>query len=178
MWLTTRLVHLVLIALLAWAPVAAAGPSGAVFTTDRDGQYVNANVYDSEGDAYLNGGPRANAPCTAAGLPDGEYYFQVTEPNGFVLSNDDIEERRFSVLNGVIDEYLGGTHAVGDGLGKCGSDTVQLLPTGTFTATTNPGGEYKVWVTRVEDYDPVLGFVHSKSKTDNFKVAPPEVVPD
>ncbi len=41
-----------------------------------------------------------------------------------------------------------------------------------FAETPNPGGEYKVWMTRVEDLDPYGRFLHSKSKTDNFKVVP------
>ena len=49
--------------------------SGAIFTTDANSNYVDANVYDSSEDVYLNGGPRPNAPCTAAGLPDRDYYF-------------------------------------------------------------------------------------------------------
>ena len=44
--------------------------------------------------------------------------------------------------------------------------------------TPNPGGEYKVWMTKVSDYDTTMtkgsfGFIPSKSKTDNFKVVAP-----
>jgi hypothetical protein len=59
-----------------------------------------------------------------------------------------------------------------------------------YNDTPNPGGEYKVWVTRVEDYACDLaivdcgktgnnfhGFIPRHSKTDNFKVggAPREI---
>jgi hypothetical protein len=147
------------------------GPlTGAIYTTKGDGSLVNGNVYDSKEEVYLNGGPPPNAPCSAAGLPDGDYYFQVTDPSGTVLlSNDPIGERKVRVTGGVFTQYLGTTHAVGSG--RCpGAISVALFP---YDDTPNPGGEYKVWLTRVEDYDPtkgVFGFLPAKSKTDNFKV--------
>jgi hypothetical protein len=158
--------------------VAVAQPlSGAIFTTDANSTFVNGNVYDFKEDVYLNGGPRPNAPCTAAGLPDGDYYFQVTDPSGsMLLSLDAIEERRVTVAAGLIIGYSG-LHGIG--IGKCiafngFNITVQLAP---FKPTPNPGGEYKVWITRVSDYDASLGgsfgFIPSKTKTDNFKVVPP-----
>ena len=89
MRLTSRFFHLMAIALiLVGAPVADAGPSGAIFTTNVDGVFVNGNVYDAPDEVYLNGGPRANGNCTAAGLPDGVYYFQVTDPSGRMLLSD------------------------------------------------------------------------------------------
>lgn len=184
----------VLAALLLWAPRAEAdcprNLTGAIFTTTADGQTVNGNIYDHCCDVYLNGGPQPKAPCTAAGLPDGDYYFQVTDPSGKnLLSFDDCDgdgnddgpepQRRFTVSGGVITAYLGTAdddcfdncgHALGGG--KCpGSISIQLMK---FSATPNPGGEYKVWVTPVDCYDPTdtqanFGFIESKSKTDNFK---------
>lgn len=145
--------------------------AGAVFTTNQNGTFVNGNVYDDPNEPYLNGGPRANAKsCTAAGLPDGDYYFQVTDPSGSeLLSTDDLDmHRRVSVFGGMITSYSGGH---GTGLGRCGDVTVQLFP---FLATSNPGDEYKVWMTAVGDYDPAgngaFGFLPQFSKTDNFKV--------
>jgi len=146
--------------------------TGAIFTTDVNSTFVNANVYENKGDVYLNGGPRPNAPCTAAGLPDGDYYFQVTDPSGKVLlSSDAVTERKVHVFGGLTVAYLGATHLTG--VGKCpGSITVQLFP---FNTTPNQGNEYKAWMTKVEDYDSTqtlgsFGFINSKSKTDNFKV--------
>ncbi len=158
--------------LLLAPPAAMAGQvTGAIFTTLVDGSSVNHNIYNSKQDVYLNGGPNSpSAPCTAAGLPDGDYYFQVTDPSGKnVLSTDSLAERKVRVLGGIIKYYLGTTHHVG--VGKCGSVTVQLMP---FNDTPNPGGEYKVWMTPVESFK---GFFPSKSKTDNFK-APGDAVLD
>src|SRR6185503_10510633 len=152
--------------------------SGAIFTTDQNSSYVNGNVYDSMEEVYLNGGPRPNAPCTAAGLPSGDYYFQVTDPSGSqLLSTDVIEYRRTTVSGGL---FINATAFHNIGIGKCvgvnpNNITVQLAP---FNPTPNPGGEYKVWVTKVSDYDVTMtkgsfGFIQSKSKTDNFKVVAP-----
>lgn len=150
--------------------------SGAIFTTDWNSSFVNGNVYDSMDDVYLNGGPRPNAPCTAAGLPEGDYYFQVTDPSGsMLLSSDDITNRRVTVSGGLIIAHLG-THSIG--IGKCDDGTNHNITVGLalFDPTLNPGGEYKVWMTKVSDYDTSkgsFGFIPSKSKTDNFKVVCP-----
>src|SRR5262245_6717563 len=89
------------------APVEA-GPSGAIFTTVGDGSRVNANHFESKCAVHLDGGPGPNAPAHAAGLPDGEYYFQVTDPSGKnLLSTDVVSNRRFRVTNGVIVAYTG-----------------------------------------------------------------------
>ena len=149
----------------------AAPVTGAIFTTNVDGSFVNGNVYDYPDDVYLDGGPRPNAPCSAAGLPDGDYYFQVTDPSGSeLLSNDDISNRTVTVASGVITKYVG-THTTS--IGQCGSITVQLYP---YNPTLNPGGEYKVWMTPVGSYTPgagSYGFIPKYSKTDNFKVLIP-----
>jgi hypothetical protein len=161
---------------------AMAQVSGAIFTTNWDSSFVNGNVYDLQTDVFLNGGPRPNAPCTAAGLPDGQYYFQVTDPSGsHLLSTDDIAARKVTVSGGlIVDHPVEAPHYPHYvGIGKCvgvnGSNiTVQLFP---FLPTPNPGGEYKLWMTKDYDYDWTMtkgsfGFIPSKSKTDNFKVQP------
>src|SRR5437867_688071 len=66
---------------LAFSTPVAAQVSGAIFTTDASGATVNGNIYQSKADVYLDGGPPPNAPCTSAGLDDGDYYFQVTTPS-------------------------------------------------------------------------------------------------
>ena len=185
-----------LITIVLNTPARAQKVTGAIFTTNANSEYVNGNVYDSGGNVYLNGGPRPNAPCTAAGLPDGDYYFQVTDPSGAtLLSTDAISNRMVTVIGGLMVAYSGGHDT---GAGKCiainpNNITVALWP---FKLTPNPGGEYKVWMTKAGDYskcnfnedpstydpsisDPKLcsgsfGFIPSKSKTDNFKVIPPE----
>src|SRR5579871_7028513 len=98
---------------------ARAAVSGAIFTTVADGTIVNANTqYNSKCDVYLDGGPGANAPAKAAGLPAGDYFFQVTDPSGqTLLSTDPVNNRRFHVsTNGVITAYTGTggpVHAIG-----------------------------------------------------------------
>jgi len=169
-----------LLAFVGAAPAFAQLP-GAIFTTLVDGSRVNANIYAAKCDVYLNGGPGPNAPPTAAGLPDGDYYFQVTDPSGQVLlSTDPVINRQFAVQGGSIIGVSGaGNHATGFDAGE-NSVTIQLCP---FNDTPNPGGVYKAWVTPVGSFvgDPTLvdngytpgyfhGFIPASSKTDNFKV--------
>lgn len=170
----------------------AAAPSGAIFTTLPDGSEVNFNHYDSKADVYLDGGPGPGAPATAAGLDDGTYVFQVTDPSGrTLLSTDQARCRQFTVSGGVISGVVasGCEHVTGIDIDH-NATTVQLLP---YLDTPNPGGVYKVWATLVEDYlegcaalgvadglavvncgfkagVAVHGFIPAESKTDNFKV--------
>jgi len=142
--------------------------SGAIFTTVEDGTRVNANLFEQREDVYLDGGPGPHAPAEAAGLPEGDFFFQVTDPSGKdLLSTDHITCRRFHVnANGVIDAAFDGTNytwARGDWTaapcryaegvdgdhGDLGAITVQLYP---YDQTPNNGGVYKVWATRVTDY--------------------------
>ncbi len=144
--------------------------TGAVFTTTEDGTTVDGNDYEHVCDVYLNGGPH---PDGAAGLPEGDYYFQVTDPSGAtLLSNDSIATRQIHIdAAGRIDAAVtGGLHATGVNLVD-GGITVQLCP---VLPSPNPGCVYKVWVTPVEDYDPTLatgvfGFSPRSSRTDGFR---------
>ncbi|MBI4902513.1 MAG: hypothetical protein HY820_02685 [Acidobacteria bacterium] len=171
--------------------VPAAGVPGAIFTTNSVGAVVNANLYDSKCAVYLDGGPGPNAPARAAGLPDGEYYFQVTDPSGAtLLSTDPVSNRKFRVTGGVITAYTGtggSPHPTGvdQDHSAQGAITIRLAngncPT-DFANTPNVGNVYKAWVTPVTSYvgnpanvdNPCSGgcfhgFVASQSKTDNFK---------
>src|SRR5262245_21109649 len=65
------------IAISLMAPV-----TGAIFTTDGACAGTNVNIFNNKNAVYLDGGP---AHPNAAGLPDGAYYVQVTEPNGTLL---------------------------------------------------------------------------------------------
>jgi len=164
-------------------PLRAHAPSGAIFTTVADGSEVNANIYPSKDAVYLDGGPGPGAPQTAAGLDDGRYIFQVTDPSGKkLLSTDAARCRQFDVANGIITNVVatGCQHKTGLDIDH-GALTVQLMP---YLDTPNPGGVYKVWVTLVANYkclasvvdcgykpgSNVHGFVAADSKTDNFKV--------
>jgi len=136
---------------MLFVPIGMSAPvSGAIFTTDSTCTGVNLNIYGSKDDVYLDGGP---AHPGAAGLPDGSYYVQVTEPGGTVLGKS---------LTPVV-TVSGGEFAA------CYRLSAILLTAPAFTVpgygdTSNPGGEYKVWVSNVSTFD------NDSSKTDNFKV--------
>ena len=170
------------------------GLTGAIFTTLKNGAAVNANKYDSSCAVYLDGGPGPHAPAKAAGLPDGDYYFQVTDPSGKqLLSTDPVSNRRVRVANGVIVAYTGfggAPHPTGldQDHPELGAITVGLANTtcpSDFLVSSNDGGVYKAWVTPVASFlgNPNLvdnpcsggcfhGFVASTSKTDNFNLGP------
>lgn len=187
---------LVSIAGFALAKGPSNGPvTGAIFTTLVDGSEVNFNIYSSKADVYLDGGPGPGAPQLAAGLPDGTYVFQVTDPSGKVLlSTDAAGCRQFIVSGGIITAVTstpaGCAHGTGTDIDH-GAVTVQLIP---YLDTPNNGGVYKVWVTPVDDFlhgcsllgvhgqqglqivdcgwtgGNAHGFLPRFSKTDNFKV--------
>jgi hypothetical protein len=176
-----RIALVSLLVFLVGVPLVQAGPMpGAIFTTLEDGSRVNANIYRHKEDVYLDGGPGINAPISAAGLPVGDYYFQVTDPSGKkLLSKDPVKCREFTVnADGVIDGVtsLGCAHQTGFDVDH-GAVTVQLMP---YSNTPNKGGVYKVWVTPVGRFDgnpenvdnpgQFHGFIPSWSKTDNYKV--------
>jgi len=142
--------------------------TGAIWTSDPHGERVNGNLYTNARKVYLAGGPHKEG---SAGLVDGIYYFQVTDPPGKTpLSTDDLWERRFEVKDGYISGIDGGTHKWNNDTTRGYGIVVQLWP---FSYTPKTGGVYKVWVTKVEHYSPgegCFGFIPSLSKTDNFKV--------
>jgi hypothetical protein len=151
--------------------VAGAPLSGAIFTGLEDGGQVNANHYADKRDVYLNAGPPPNAPQDSAGLPDGNYYFQVTDPSGkFLLSEDPVYCREFRVENGRIEELVSigrtykskgkdvpcykdgwqyGKHDLGISVDHL-AISVQLMP---YKNTPNKGGVYKAWATPIEHFD-------------------------
>lgn len=187
----TLVTLLVLGAASVWAGGSA--PSGAIFTTLADGSEVNFNIYSSKDLVYLDGGPGVGAPATAAGLDDGTYVFQVTDPSGkTLLSTDAAKCREMTVSGGIVTAAvpaLGCEHKTGLDVDH-GATTVQLMP---YLDTPNAGGVYKVWITLESNYlagctslghtnglalvdcgykpgTAVHGFIASASKTDNFKV--------
>ena len=179
-----------LLGALALAAPAAAALSGAIYTTTSDGTTVNGNIYDSKKDVYLSGGPQNN---NDPGIrPDGDYYFQVTDPSGSVLlSQDPIACRQVTVVNGRITGATGACpHSAGAFNPNNGVTPVQLCFTDSciyppnieaYKNTPNPGGEYKAWLTPVDNWSldgskcssnstVTYGFCDADSKTDNFKV--------
>src|SRR5437762_13367922 len=159
---------------IVFAVPAIANVDGAIFTTTSDGTTVNGNIYSSKADVYLNGGPQNEH---ANGLPDGTYYFQVTDPSGSVLlSIDAIGCRELQVTNGRVSGATGTCpHAPGTTDTANSSTPVQLIP---FNDTPNNGDEYKVWLTPTGSYSltscgtgghrgkDAFGFCDSDSKTD------------
>jgi hypothetical protein len=188
----TQLVLFVAVAGLSTMTVTSGhAPSGAIFTTLVDGSEVNVNQFPSKEAVYLDGGPGIGAPATAAGLDDGTYVFQVTDPSGkTLLSTDPARCRQFTVSGGVINAVVNTDceHAVGVDVDH-NATTVQLFP---YNDTPNPGGVYKAWVVRLDDFLAGCaalgvgnglnvvdcgnqagnrhGFVPAHTKTDNFKV--------
>ncbi|GLC24100.1 SdrD B-like domain-containing protein [Roseisolibacter agri] len=162
--------------------IGGGGPTGAIFTTVPDGSIVNENVrYRDKREVYLDGGPRGGSPQTAAGLDDGDYVFQITDPSGkYLLSQDKSECRLIRVRNGVIvkllDRASDGTlteHSASDAChtndgpeGAAGSsgkhDTNVDVDYGAngaivvqmmpYANTPNPGGVYKAWISKIDEY--------------------------
>lgn len=202
-----KIVLCTLFAILAISS-AFAGVNGAIYTTFPAGTTVNGNIYPSKDQVYLSGGPQNKKDAGLSPAPD-FYYFQVTDPSGSVLLSKDAVTCRVVYVNnsggpGIVDGVPGtdgsDSSAGGFGTPACyhnngtqddanGALPVQLCnpnsslcPT-DFADTPNPGGEYKAWMTPVEDYVgpngtcPTganhFGFCDSLSKTDNFKIKTP-----
>src|SRR5215472_5236399 len=90
---------LALILLVGAQSASAQNFNGSIFTTFSDGTTVNGNIYPSKAAVYLNGGPQNES---SRGLPDGTYYFQVTDPAAKVLlSTDNVACRQVLVVNGI-----------------------------------------------------------------------------
>lgn len=152
--LRTAILSLALVAGLLFPlalPAAAAGMSGAIFTTNDLCNGTNVNIFGSQADVCLNGGPMKEG---AAGLPDGSYYVQVTEPDGTLLGYT--KTASVEVVNGeFVDCYRLWDILVKASDGSPGYDV-----------TTNGGGVYKVWASQDGTFPPAA------SKTDNFKAGP------
>ena len=134
--------------------VSAAPPlTGAIFTTDSTCTGTNINIFSSKDAVYLDGGP---AHPAAAGLPDGEYYCQVTEPNGTLLGTSLGTADETPIV--VTGNEFAACYQLSAILRKASDSTPG------YDTTSNPGGEYKVWVSTGPE------FANSASKTDNFKV--------
>ena len=146
----------------------------AIDTTTKNGTAVNTNNFVQSADVYISGGPQNT---NSAGLSDGTYYFQVTDPSGSTLLSTDIALcRQLRVAGGKVAGSSGPPcrHANGIFNPANGTLPVQLFP---FAATPNLGGEYKVSLiaqtasTSISSTDPkVILFSQSDAQTDNFAV--------
>jgi hypothetical protein len=137
------------LALVIAVPVFAG--TGSIKTTDVDGNAVDGNIYTFKTDVYVGG----------ENLPEGSYYVQVTTPNGDLLGKTQTASETVGA-DGILPRVQ-----LWSILSKA-SDNTQ-----GYDNTTNPGGEYKVWVSTDST------FPNNESKKDNFKVAgPSEPVPE
>lgn len=139
------------VSLLTTTSYTAAPNTGAIFTTGSSCDGTNVNIFNSKSDVYVDGGPAHEG---AAGLPDGFYYVQVTEPGGALLGTSvgSANPTPMHVTNGEFDQcYQLEALVIKNSDSSPGYDD-----------TTNGGGEYKVWVSQSSDF--------SGGKTDNFKV--------
>jgi hypothetical protein len=147
--LSTLLVFSIFCFITAVPSAEAVPMPGAIFTTDNACNGTNINIFSDKDAVYLDGGP---AHTGAAGLPDGNYYIKVTEPNGTLLG--------YSTADSV--QVSGGEFV------QCYQlSAILVYPNGItpgYDTTNNPGGEYKVWASTDST------FPGSASKTDNFKV--------
>ncbi len=144
----------------------AAQISGAVYTAKSDGIQQNPNIFQSKQEVYFR----------AQKVPDGTYYFQVTNPSGaLLLSSDDAACRQVVVSGGGFSQVIGPCpHQF---VSLSGGGVVQLYP---YDTTDNNGGEYKAWLisqapacgVSVNPLNPkeLLGVTAACSKTDNYKV--------
>lgn len=156
----TCILVVILISSMALTVFAAPPLPGAIFTTDGTCSGVNINIFTSKEAVFLDGGP---AHPGAAGLPDGYYYVQVTSPEGSVLGTSvgSLNETPVHVTNGEFDTC----YQLWAILIKASDASVG------YDDTTNPGGEYKVWVSTVATFD------NNVTKTDNFKVKAEVITP-
>ncbi len=180
--LTTIFAAIFLIGISTSQPVLAQGGfHGAIYTTIYDGTDVNTNQYDNKSEVYLNGGPQNNNPN---GLPNGIYFYQVTDPSGAtLLSTDRARCRQLQVVGGRIygsfafpgnmTEAPCAGHPNGLPNMANNSIPVQLIP---FLDTPNNGGVYKVWLIRMASTTSIaadgihIDFDNNNSKTDNFRI--------
>jgi|GEM_PF-3544800 len=132
------------------AEAAITPASGSIGTVASASPARPQGVFGRREDAFLAGGPLTSPCFFPAYLPDGKYYFQVTDSTGrTLLSTDVVSERAVTVKGGVIGSYDGKTHAV-DGKTACGSLAVNLMP---YADAGPQKAAYVVWLTSAADFD-------------------------
>jgi SdrD B-like protein len=150
---------------------------GGVTTTSASGAVQT--TFDDKSDVFFTAGPTAT-PCAATQfVNDGQYYFQVTDLSGELLSSDPASERLVTVHGGVVTGYDGHTHET-EGIGPCGGLAVGLAP---FRDAGSRDASYLLWLTPADLFsgdpsqiDPVCdfgcfhGFFPTNSLTSPFRV--------
>jgi hypothetical protein len=158
----TSVTALLVLAAIAFLPVPSgakekqkekAAATGALDTTDSTCTTTNENQYANRGTVYLRGN----------NLTDGEYYVQVTEPNGTTVLGSSVDATDPTPVT-VEDGSIVGCPRLWDLVNKESDHTKG------YDATTNNGGEYKVEISQSADF--------SDRKSDNFKVDDNECEPD
>lgn len=140
-------------------------PSGAVLLSLDDISCRIVYVNNSGGPGVVDGIPGTDgSDATAGGLGNQNCYHSVGARN---------------MSNGVLPVQV----CSSPGQGGCPSGPPPGTPLAnlSYYDTPNPGGEYKVWITPVGNYNNcsnpssniTFGFCDSDSKTDNFKVKNP-----
>jgi hypothetical protein len=150
---------------------------GSISVALEDGQPPPAVIFEDKCEAYLVVGQEEGPPR----LPDGDYFFQVTDVSGeTLLSSDEVRLRQFLVADGVIEGVSGqGSHTVWVN-SLSGAASVQLCP---YADSPDSSGMYQVWVTRVEDFKGDVeavdsaapgsyGFLAARSARELFAVSP------
>ena len=132
------------------APTATTPIFGSIATVASGNPAPPQQIFANKGDVFLAGGP-VTTPCQFPQyLPDGTYYFQVTDSSGTrLLSTDVVSERKVTVKGGVISSYNGTTHAT-DGKTACGSLAVSLMP---FADAGSQKAAYVAWLTATGNFD-------------------------
>jgi hypothetical protein len=140
-----------LLTLATTSALMAPALTGAIFTTDVACNGTNVNIFPNKDAVYLDGGPAHEG---AAGLPDGEYYVQVTEPDGTLLGTSMATADETPAL--VVDGKFVVCYQLSAILKKASDGSAG------YDTTTNGGGEYKIWISPDAEF--------AQQKTDNFKV--------
>jgi SdrD B-like domain/Prealbumin-like fold domain len=132
------------------AEAAITPASGSIGTVASASPARPQGVFGRREDVFLAGGPLTSPCFFPAYLPDGKYYFQVTDSTGkTLLSTDVVSERAVTVKGGVIGSYDGKTHTV-DGKTACGSLAVNLMP---YADAGSQKAAYVVWLTSAANFD-------------------------
>ena len=144
------------IGLLLCSVGALAQLPGSVATVTESG--VAQDLFAEKSDVFFTAGPTATPCAFTQFLNDGQYYFQVTDLAGNLLSTDPLSERLVTVRNGVLDAYNGHTHdtnsvesldeETGETVttllrGPCGALSVGLAP---FDDAGGRDATYLVWL--------------------------------
>lgn len=170
---------IIAIGLLLCSVGANAQVSGAVATVSESG--TPQDVFNAKGDVFFTAGPTATPCAFTQFLPDGRYYFQVTDlSGGTLLSSDPVNERLVTIKSGVLFSYDGHTHEVdlvegapeeqseeseeiedASARNACGGLSVGLAP---FRDAGNRDASYVLWLTPIARFtgdptqiDPVCG---------------------